>query len=236
MSEQNKISPAKSLGQLIFSVIFLAALSSVLFFIAGDWHWIEGWVFTVIYVVGSLVVLVYLYAADPGLLNERFRAGAQKGQSTFDRIILVLIIVAYTAWYIIIPLDAKRYHWSPEFPLWIKIIGAFGVAVMFVIFFLTFKENSFAAPVVKIQEERGQKVISTGVYSVVRHPLYAGGIFLFLGAPVLLGSLWGLIPGFALIIILAVRSVGEEKTLKQGLEGYDEYMKKVRWRFIPYIF
>jgi protein-S-isoprenylcysteine O-methyltransferase Ste14 len=236
MGEQNKISPAKSLGQLVFSVVFLAALSSLLFFIAGDWHWIEGWVFTAIYVAGSLVVVVYLYVADPGLLNERFRAGAQKGQSTFDRIILVLIIVAYTTWYILIPLDAKRYHLSPEFPLWIKAIGAFGVAFMFVIFFLTFKENSFAAPVVKIQEERGQKVISTGVYAIVRHPLYAGGIFLFLGAPMLLGSLWGLIPGIALILILAVRSIGEEKTLKQGLEGYDEYMKKVRWRFIPYIF
>jgi protein-S-isoprenylcysteine O-methyltransferase Ste14 len=236
MSEQNKISPARSLFQLIFSFVFLIVISSLLFFIAGDWHWAEGWIFTAIYIAGSLWIVTYLYFADPGLLNERFRAGAQKGQSAFDRIILMMIVVAYTAWYVLIPLDAKRYHWSPEFPLWIKAIGALGVAFMFVIFFLTFKENSFAAPVVKIQEDRGQKVISTGVYAVVRHPLYAGGIFLFLGAPMLLGSLWGLIPGFALIVILAIRSVSEEETLKKGLPGYSEYMKKVRWRFIPYIF
>jgi protein-S-isoprenylcysteine O-methyltransferase Ste14 len=236
MGEQNKISASRSLLQLISSFVFLIVISSLLFFIAGDWHWIEGWVFTAIYVAGSMAVVLYLYFADPGLLNERFRAGAQKGQSSFDHIIVMLIVAAYTAWYVIIPLDAKRYHWSPEFPLWIKIIGAVFTALMFYLFFLTFKENSFAAPVVKIQEERGQKVISTGVYSIVRHPLYAAGIFLFIGAPLLLGSLWGLIPGFALILILAVRSIAEEETLKQGLEGYDEYMQKVRWRFIPYIF
>jgi protein-S-isoprenylcysteine O-methyltransferase Ste14 len=236
MREQNKISPAKSLRQLAFSVVFLIAISSLLFFIAGDWHWMEGWIFTAIYIAGSLWIVIYLYLADPDLLNERFKAGAQKGQSTFDRIILMMIVVAYTTWYVLMPLDAKRFHWSPEFPFWIKAAGAVCVALMFVIFFFTFKENSFAAPVVKIQEERGQKVISTGVYGIVRHPLYAGGIFLFLGAPMLLGSLWGLIPGVALIVILAVRSISEEETLKQGLEGYDNYLKKVRWRFIPYIF
>jgi protein-S-isoprenylcysteine O-methyltransferase Ste14 len=193
-------------------------------------------VFTAIYIAGSLSVVVYLYFADPGLLNERFKAGSQSGQSGFDRVIIMLIVVTYTAWYVLIPLDAKRFRLSPDFPLWIKIIGAVFVALMFVIFFFTFKENSFAAPVVKIQEERGQKVISTGVYGVVRHPLYAGGIFLFLGAPMLLGSVWGLIPGLALIVILAVRSISEEQTLRQGLPGYGEYMKKVRWRFIPYIF
>ena len=236
MGEQNKISPAKSLRQLVFSAVFLLVISSLLFFVAGDWHWMEGWVFTAIYIAGSLWIVVYLYLADPDLLNERFKAGAQKGQSTFDHIIIMMIVAAYTTWYILMPLDAKRFHFSPEFPVWIKIVGAISVALMFVIFFFTFKENSFAAPVVKIQEERGQKVISSGVYGVVRHPLYAGGIFLFLGAPMLLGSLWGLIPGAALIVILAVRSISEEETLKRGLEGYDDYMKKVRWRFIPYIF
>jgi protein-S-isoprenylcysteine O-methyltransferase Ste14 len=236
MGEQNKISPSKSLFQLIFSFVFLVVISSLLFFIAGDWRWVEGWVFTAIYIAGSMVIVIYLYVKDPGLLNERFRAGGQQGQSKFDRVILLLIIVACTAWYVIIPLDAKRFHWSPEIPLWLKAIGAVFTALMFYLFFLTFKENSFAAPVVKIQEERGQKVISTGVYSIVRHPLYAAGIFLFLGAPLLLGSLWGLLPGFALILILAVRSIAEEETLERGLEGYGEYMQKVRWRFIPYIF
>src|ERR1044072_3523673 len=211
MGEQNKISPAKSLRQLVFSAVFLLVISSLLFFVAGDWHWMEGWVFTAIYIAGSLWIVVYLYLGDPDLLNERFKAGAQKGQSTFDHIIIMMIVAAYTTWYILMPLDAKRFHFSPEFPVWIKIVGAISVALMFVIFFFTFKENSFAAPVVKIQEERGQKVISSGVYGVVRHPLYAGGIFLFLGAPMLLGSLWGLIPGAALIVILAVRSIRDRK-------------------------
>jgi protein-S-isoprenylcysteine O-methyltransferase Ste14 len=110
------------------------------------------------------------------------------------------------------------------------------MALSFLLIFLTFKENSFAAPVVKLQKERGQKVISTGVYGIVRHPMYAGAIFLLLGPPLLMGSVCGVVLGIAMILMLAIRSISEEETLRQGLEGYDDYMKKVRWRMIPFIF
>jgi len=106
----------------------------------------------------------------------------------------------------------------------------------FYFLFGAMRENTFAAPVVKMQKERGQKVISTGLYGIVRHPMYAGGTLLFLGGPLLLGSIYGLAVGVLLTVILAVRVLGEEQMLKQELEGYTDYMSKVRWRMIPFVY
>jgi protein-S-isoprenylcysteine O-methyltransferase Ste14 len=134
------------------------------------------------------------------------------------------------------PLDAKRFGWSPEFPLWIKVVGTLLFILAFIILFSALKENTFAAPVVKMQKERGQKVISTGLYGIVRHPMYSGGTLLFIGAPLLLGSVYGLAMGLLLIILIAVRSVGEEEMLRQELDGYNEYVKEVKWRLLPFVF
>ena len=98
------------------------------------------------------------------------------------------------------------------------------------------KENTFAAPVIKMQKERGQKVISTGLYGIVRHPMYSGATLLFIAAPLLLGSLYGLAVGLLLIITIAVRSIGEEQMLRQELDGYNDYMRRVKWRLIPFVF
>lgn len=111
-----------------------------------------------------------------------------------------------------------------------------GFLTWFVVLFAALAENTFAAPVVKIQKERGQKVISTGVYAIVRHPMYLGGTLLFAGAPLLLGSIYGLAAGVLLTVIIALRSVGEEKMLARELDGYDNYMKRVKWRLIPFVF
>ena len=134
------------------------------------------------------------------------------------------------------PLDARRFGWSPEFPLWIKIMGTLLFILAFIILFSALEENTFAAPVVKMQKERRQKVISTGLYGIVRHPMYLGGSLLFIGGALLLGSVYGLAMGLLLIIIIAVRSIGEEEMLRQELDGYNEYMKEVKWRLIPFVF
>ena len=106
----------------------------------------------------------------------------------------------------------------------------------FYVLFLALRENTFAAPVVKMQKERGQHVISTGPYALVRHPMYAGALLLFLGGPMLLSSDAGLLLGFLLIITIVIRSIGEEAMLKEELPGYREYMRIVRWRMIPFVF
>jgi protein-S-isoprenylcysteine O-methyltransferase Ste14 len=204
--------------------------------LSGDWHWTEGWVFSIIFCSLSFATLVYLYVKDPALLNERFGSPVQKDQKSWDKILLSFFLLGFLIWFGIMPLDAKRFNWSPEFPLWIKIGGTLLFILAFIVIFGALKANTFAAPVVKMQKERGHRVISTGLYGIVRHPMYSGAILLFIGGPLLLGSVYGLAIGLLLIITIAVRSLGEEEMLKRELDGYNEYMKKVKWRFIPFVF
>lgn len=225
-----------SLSKLAASFVYLAFFPVMLFVLAGDWRWIEGWLFSVIFLLMSYGTLVYLYFHDPELLVERFGSPLQEGQKPWDKVLLSLFFLEFLVWIAIMPLDARRLGWSPTFPLSIKIAGTLLLLLASFLLFEALKENTFAAPVVKMQKERGQTVISTGLYSIVRHPMYAGATLLFISAPLLLGSVYGLIMGFVLIATIAVRSVGEEAMLKQELPGYREYMQKVKWRMIPFIF
>jgi protein-S-isoprenylcysteine O-methyltransferase Ste14 len=232
MSSSNTVPLSKVVAALFYLLLFPV----ILLFLAGDWYWIQGWVFSAIFTVMCYATIIYLYFKDPELLKERFGSPVQEGQKPWDKVILSIFFIAFLVWFAIMPLDARRFGWSPEFPSWTAVVGTLLSVLAFVILFGALKENTFAAPVVKMQRERGQKVISTGLYSIVRHPMYSGAVLLFLGGPLLLGSLYGLAMGFLLILTIAVRSLGEEAMLKQELEGYNEYMKKVRWRLIPFVF
>jgi protein-S-isoprenylcysteine O-methyltransferase Ste14 len=226
----------RSFRKVVFSFFYLLTYPVILFLLAGDWHWTEGWIFSGVFCVLSFATLLYLYIKDPALLNERFGSPWQKEQKRWDKFLLSSFFLGFLLWFAIMPLDARRFRWSPPFPLWLKILGAVLFLVAFVILFAALKENTFAAPVVKMQKERGQRVISTGLYAFVRHPMYLGGTLLFIGAPLLLGSVFGLVMGLLLMVLLAVRSVGEEEMLKQELQGYREYMARVRWRIVPFVF
>ena len=138
-------------------------------------------------------------------------------------------------WDIILPLDAHRYMWTHNFPQSLEIVGALLLLLAAFFIFRTFSDNTFASPLIRVQTERKQTVISTGVYGFVRHPMYLGALLMFIGTPLLLGSLWGLVIGAVLIILMGCRTVGEEKLLVDELEGYAKYRQKVRYRFIPFI-
>jgi len=131
-------------------------------------------------------------------------------------------------------LDAVRFGWSAA-PAWVQVAGGLALLLSVWIIYRTMRANSFAAPVVKIQKERGQTVVSTGPYGYVRHPMYFGAIFFFAGTSLLLGSLWGLawVPVFA--ALLCIRIPIEERALRAGLPGYDDYAARVRYRLIPLI-
>ena len=223
-------------SKLIWAFVYLAFFPVILFVLAGDWHWIEGWVFSVIFLLMCFSTLLYLYFYDPALLKERFGSPIQQGQKSWDKVLLSLFFIDFLVWFAIMPLDARRFRWSPVFPFWLRAMGTVLLIISIVMLFEALRENTFAAPVVKMQRERGQKVISNGMYGVVRHPMYAGALLLFVAGPLLLSSVWGLIISLLLILTIAVRSIGEEAMLKQELEGYSDYMKKVKWRMIPFIF
>ena len=139
------------------------------------------------FVIGGLAVTLWLAWRDPGLLKERMGGPFQKGQAFWDKVFMAFIIVVWFAWLVLMALDAKRWNLS-HMPKALNYAGAVLIPIGFFIVWLTFRENSFAAPVIKIQKDRGQRVISTGPYRIVRHPMYAGGLLYMIGMPFLLGS------------------------------------------------
>ncbi|TIU61011.1 MAG: isoprenylcysteine carboxylmethyltransferase family protein, partial [Mesorhizobium sp.] len=148
-------------------------------------------------------------------------------------IVLSILLIGIFAWLALMGLDF-RFGWSAA-PVWVQAIGMLVLLVGIWICYLTMLENSFAAPVVKIQDERGQKVITTGPYGYVRHPMYAGAILYFAGTALVLGSWWGLALVPVFIVLLAIRTFIEEKTLRTGLRGYDNYAARVRYKLVPMV-
>lgn len=231
-AETKKMSPLVFGINLVISSLFCPA---IILLSAGNWRWMEGWIFAVWFDVMLLFNMIYLYWKDPALLTERTKAPGSDNQKPWDKYLLIFVYMIAMLWLFILPLDAERFHWSPVFPLWLKILG--GVALIPALYLIerTTMENTYLSTMVRIQSERKQHVISTGVYGFVRHPLYLGCLFMMIGAPLLLGSLYGLLITFIGLAAIAGRIIGEEKMLSDELEGYDEYKKKVTYRLVPFV-
>ena len=231
MSEKKGI----SFGKFLFTFVYVLIFPALLLLLSGNWLWPEGWIFFVWFVVLCVIAITWLYIKDPSLLAERYKPPGGGGQKKWDIVVVTLLVIGFTGWIVLMPLDAERFKWTTNFPIWLKIVGGLFLIPSMILFLRTYMDNPYASGVVRIQEDRKQHVITTGVYSIVRHPMYLGAALLFIGAPLLMGSLWGLILGVLLTLLLAARSVGEEKMLAEELEGYIEYRKKVKYRIIPFI-
>ena len=203
--------------------------------IGGDWLWAEGWIFAVYMVSMSFSITIYLYIKDPALLQERMKKPGSDNTVGWDKYWFMLFIPLFLGWFIIMPLDAVRFGWTVPFPLWIELVGGLSFIPSFYFIFMSFVENTFLSPNVRIQKERKQKLVDTGVYGIVRHPMYLGFVFWMIGGPLLVSSLWGLLLGFMSSFALAIRIMGEEKMLVKELKGYKAYRKKVKWRLFPLI-
>ena len=211
-------------------ISFVAYIAACTFWPAGTWNYPAAWVLLVEMTVGGVAITVWLAQHNPSLLRERMSSPVQKGQETWDRIFLMLLMLGFTAWLALSAWDAAQNGFIAV-PVWLQALGAVLVAFNMWGAWRTFRENSFAAPVVKLQE--GQKTIDTGPYAMVRHPMYTSALGLFIGTPLLLGSYWGLVGSAILILGVAWRAVNEERVLRTSLQGYDDYMKRVRSRFVP---
>jgi protein-S-isoprenylcysteine O-methyltransferase Ste14 len=206
----------------------------VLFLAAGTVFWPAGWAFLVLFFGFTIALSRWLLRNNPGLLTERMTGIGKPDQKTWDKLFFVVANVFFLAWLVVMPLDAVRFRWS-QMPAWLQVVGAILLLWSFYLFFLTFRENAFLSPAVRVQGERGQTVVSTGPYQYVRHPMYATAIIFLVGTTLLLGSWYGLILGLIIVVAIAFRAVQEERTLRAELPGYDAYMAQVNYRLIPYI-
>jgi protein-S-isoprenylcysteine O-methyltransferase Ste14 len=221
------------LKALVWTVVSFLIIALALFLPAGTVLWPAGWVFLILLLGFTLVNIGLLFASNPGLLQERLSL-SQPNQKTSDKVLTSVNALLGLVWAILMPLDAGRFHWS-HMPLFLQIVGAIVLVSFFPLAILTFRENAFLATMVRVQEERGQTVISTGPYHYMRHPLYTSALLFFLGTPLLLGSWYGLLFAPILIAGLVGRTILEERVLREELPGYDAYMAQVKYRFIPYV-
>jgi protein-S-isoprenylcysteine O-methyltransferase Ste14 len=212
--------------------IWFGMMGILLFAAAGDWHWPQGWIFLAIYILGSIVFCLWLIRRDPDLLAARLAPLNQRGQPVWDKIFLVTFILVWFGWLALMGLDARRWHTS-HMPAWLNWIGCAMIIAGFVATMWVFRANSFAAPVVRLQSERRHRVIDTGPYALVRHPMYASALFYLIGVPLQLGSWHGLLVLPLFLAGLMPRAVMEERMLMRELSGYADYTMRVRYRFIP---
>jgi protein-S-isoprenylcysteine O-methyltransferase Ste14 len=216
---------------LLQNLIWIVAIGALLFVSAGTLHWPAAWVFLGTNAILGLGCGLWLAKTDPALLAERMRPTMQDGQPAADKKFMLAFGFAALIWLITIGLD-RRLHGS-DVPLALQTLG-FAMLLLCTGFIMwVLRENSFAAPVVKVQAERGHHVVSTGPYAFVRHPMYSGIVLFFIGVPLLLGSWWGVVLSPLFVVLFAIRSRIEERALIAGLPGYADYAARVRYRLLP---
>lgn len=218
----------KLIAQTVLGLGFFAA---VLFWPAGTFDYWQAWVFLAVFVATTILPSIYLAVRHPDALARRMKAGPAAETRPAQRIIMTLTLTLVVATFVLSALD-HRFGWS-QVPLWLVIVGNVLVAVGLGVAQLVVVQNNYAAATVRV--EAGQPLVSTGLYGLVRHPMYTGAAVMMIGTPLALDSLWGVLGVVASAPVIVARIRDEEQMLTEELAGYAEYTTKVRYRLVPYL-
>lgn len=216
------------LNGLIKFITGLLLVGALLFLPAGTFNYINGWLFIALLFIPMLILGVVLFFKAPNLLAKRL--GAKEKENT-QKGVVALSGLLFIGGFVVAGLDC-RFGWS-HVPTWVVIAASVILLASYALYAEVMRENAYLSRTVEVQV--GQKVIDTGLYGIVRHPMYAVTVWLFLSIPVVLGSWWALLCFLPYIAVIAVRIVNEEKVLTEGLEGYADYKKRVKYRILPFI-
>jgi protein-S-isoprenylcysteine O-methyltransferase Ste14 len=227
-----RASVLKLAGGVVYSVVIFGG---PLFLGAWTLHWPRAWVFVGIVFAASALTMFGIFPSRPELLDERYKAPIQKDQPIADAIVTLWLGASFLGLILFIPLDVFRFQLLGTTGVGVGAVGLVLFAAGWTMVALALRENAFAAPIVKRQEERGQFVVQTGPYRFVRHPMYAGAIPLMMGMPLWLGSIAGVLLAVVPLTCVVLRLLIEERMLRLELPGYEEYARKVRWRMIPFV-
>jgi protein-S-isoprenylcysteine O-methyltransferase Ste14 len=216
---------------LLGFVELIIIIGLFLFAPAGSFNFWQAWVYSIIFVGSSTAITFYLWNTDPKLLARRVNTGPGAEKEKIQKLIQSFNTILFIA-FLVIPAFDHRFGWS-HVPFYIVILGDILVILGFFLLFLVFRENAFASAIIEVTAD--QKVVTTGPYSIVRHPLYVSGLIMMLGTPLALGSWWGLLIFIPFTLVIIWRLLNEEKFLSKNLPGYKEYCQKVRYRLIPFL-
>lgn len=212
------------------NLLFFFVLIALLFVSAGRLGYRQGWLLTALMAAQVVVILIQAYR-DTSLTGERMKPGP--GTKAWDKVFVALYFPTSTAILVVSSLDAGRFGWSPEFPIWVYPIAAAVFVAGFSFTRWAMQKNRWFSSVVRIQDDRGQQVVRDGPYRFMRHPGYVGIIASDASAPFILGSLWGLVPAGIVVLLLVIRTALEDAALKKELFGYTEYAEEVQYRLLP---
>jgi protein-S-isoprenylcysteine O-methyltransferase Ste14 len=202
----------------------------LLFVVAGTLDWWQGWLLLGVSLALHLVIVPYIWRVNPDLLVARSRRF--RFVKRWDKILACFMVPALVAVFVVAALESGRFHWLPV-PWWVCGVGYFVFLLAIGLGTWVGAVNKFGVAPVRIQTERGHKVIDTGPYAVVRHPGYVSAMPLFAGIALCLGSLWALVPVGLSCLLLILRTRWEDQTLQAELPGYKEYTQRVRYRLVP---
>ncbi len=225
----NKNRKSEIIREFIRFIFILLFFTFLIFFSAGSIKYLNGWIFVGAFFLPDLIILIYLAIKDPDLLQKRL--DDQEEEKTQKFFIHSFRITALSI-LIVSGLD-YRFQWS-DISIWLVITSAIIIVLGFILSFIVMKQNSYASRTIEIQ--KGQKLIDNGLNSVIRHPMYLSAILIFCPVPLVLGSIYAFLLGIVIIpFLFIIRIMNEEKVLQQDLMGYADYMKKVKYRIIPFI-
>ncbi|MDV3129200.1 isoprenylcysteine carboxylmethyltransferase family protein [Mycobacterium sp. 21AC1] len=216
---------------LAFGLVELAVFGLVLFLLAGTFDYWQAWVFLAVFALSTWIPTIYLQQANPDAHRRRKHAGPVAETRAVQKLLIACWYSSLAAMLLVSALD-HRFGWS-SVPAVVCLVGDVLVIVGLGVTSLVVIQNSFAASTVRV--ETGQELVSTGLYGLVRHPMYTGNVVTIVGFPLALGSYWGLVPVIPGLIVLIVRIRDEEKLLVEELDGYREYAQKARFRLVPHM-
>ena len=232
--EKGKLAKEISTARVVIRLIIgIAVMSAAFFGSAGTLEWPEAWLYMISQFAFSGAMAVWLKKNNPDLLKDRmtfFKSSAR----AWDKAIFWIMTVFFVPYLLLPGLDAIRYQWS-SVPLFIKVFAFMAIAASLLMISWVMRENTYLSRVVEIQRERGHRVITTGPYQYIRHPMYVAVITQLICIPLALGSLFTLIPASLLTALLVIRPHFEDKTLDSELEGYRAYSEKVKYKLVPWV-
>jgi protein-S-isoprenylcysteine O-methyltransferase Ste14 len=215
----------------VSAALGLVAFGLMLFLPAGTFHYWQAWVFLAVFAFYTWIPSVYLVRKNPAALERRMHAGPLAETRTLQQIVSTVVFICFPAMLVVSALD-HRFGWSPV-PTTVTVVGDILVAVGLGVAMLVVAQNGYAAA--NITVESGQTLVSTGLYGLVRHPMYSGSVIMMVGVPLALDSYWGLVFVIPALVALALRIRDEEEFLQQQLSGYSDYEQQVRYRLVPYV-